>query len=121
MLKLPLVFWGGLLSVCSLAQTVTENSAMSGLVLKPSSLLSERVSPNNKNKALSFFEADLMSGQTDIKTHFEGSVSMRRADTVIRADQLDYDSSTDVMNAQGKVRVNKAGNIYQGPQLKLKI
>ena len=121
MLKIPLVVFWSLWSVCSLAQTAAQGSASKTLILKPSSLLSERVSSTNKNLAPSFFEADAMTGQTDIFTHFEGSVAMRRSDTVIRADEIDYDSSTDRLNAKGNVRINKAGNIYQGPQLNLSV
>ena len=121
MLKLLLVVFLTFTNVCSLAQTVTENVAKNGLVLKPSSLLSEKVNASNKSQAPSFFESDRLSGQTDINTHFEGSVSMRRADTVIRADEIDYDSAKDLLSAQGNVRINKAGNIYQGPTLNLKV
>ncbi len=121
MLKIPLVVFWGLWSVCSLAQTAAEVSVPKTMVLKPSALLSERASSSNKNLAPSFFEADRMSGQTDIYTHFEGSVAMRRSDTVIRADEIDYDSSTDRLNAKGQVRINKAGNVYQGPKLSLSV
>ena len=121
MLKILFLVCWSVWGVCSLAQTVTDAPATKTLVLKPSSLLSERITSSNKSQAPSFFESDVMSGQTDIYTHFEGSVSMRRADTVIRADEIDYDSSSDRLNAKGHVRINKAGNIYQGPTLSLSV
>lgn len=33
---------------------------------------------------------------------------------MIRADQLDYNSPTDVAHATGNVQVNRAGNLYSG-------
>ena len=39
----------------------------------------------------------------------------------IHADRLEYYQPEDLAKASGNVRVNQAGNVYEGPQLELKL
>ncbi len=68
-----------------------------------------------------FVEADRLSGRTDQDMLIEGSVVLRKAGTVIRADRMEYESPTDQVRASGNVRINRKGNVFEGPLLELKI
>ena len=39
----------------------------------------------------------------------EGEVELRRADTVVRADRIDYDQARDLAKARGNVHINQCG------------
>ena len=91
------------------------------LVFKASSLLQEKISDAAKRTQPSFVQANSMSGQTNLNTHLGGDVDFRRGDMHLRADDVDYDQAQDFLRAQGGVRINKAGNVYEGPLLELKV
>jgi LPS-assembly protein len=91
------------------------------LVLKPSSLLQEKM-PSQHNRALpAFIQADRITGRADIETTMQGSAVMRRGDTVIRADRMQFDQAHDLLKAQGDVSINRGGNRFQGPLLELQV
>lgn len=91
------------------------------LVLKPSSLLQEKM-PSQHNRALpAFIQADRITGRADIETTMQGSAIMRRGDTVIRADRMQFDQAHDLLKAQGDVSINRGGNRFQGPLLELQV
>ena len=91
------------------------------MVLKPSSLLQEKLPQDVRAKLPSFIQADRLSGEPDQDVLLEGSVVFRRGDTVLRADRVDYSQSQDHLKAQGHVSINRAGTLYQGPELDLKV
>ena len=62
-----------------------------------------------------FIEADRLSGRTDQDMLIEGNVVLRKAGTVIRADRMEYESPTDQVRASGNVRINRKGNVFEGP------
>lgn len=68
-----------------------------------------------------FVEGDRIEGQTDQETSVEGRAELRRGDTVIRADRLDYRKPEDLARARGQVRINQAGNLYEGQALELHV
>jgi LPS-assembly protein len=104
-----------------LAQTNSSPGEVSPIRLSPSGLLQERVSESIKRELPSFFEADVLEGQTEETLNMRGEVFMRRGDTVVKADTMAYDNRDDRMKAMGNVRVNKAGNVYIGPLLELEV
>ncbi len=65
--------------------------------------------------------ADQLQLRPDVGAVAEGSVELRRAGTVIRADRLQYDSATDIAKAQGQVFVGRDGVNYRGPELQLQL
>ena len=90
-------------------------------VLKSSPLLQEQV-PNASRGALpTFISGERLFGRPDLETVIEGHAVLRRADIVIKADRLEYDQPTDLAKAQGNVRINRGGNVYEGPLLELKL
>ena len=92
-----------------------------GLRLKSSPLLDETLVPDQTKLAPVFLRAERISGRPDLDTLLEGKAELRKADTVIRANRLTYDQPTDRVVATGDVRINRAGNVYEGPKLDLKV
>ena len=91
------------------------------LVLKRTPMLAETIPPAERGQRPSIVEGDRVSGRPDLETIVEGNASLRRGDTVIHADRLEYYQPEDLAKATGNVRVNQAGNVYEGPQLELKV
>ncbi|MDB5896454.1 MAG: organic solvent tolerance protein precursor-like protein [Ramlibacter sp.] len=89
--------------------------------LKPSAQLREDIPAAVRSELPTFVEGDRISGRTEIETTIEGDAELRRGDTVIRADRLQYTQPDDLARATGNVHINKAGNIFEGPFLELRI
>ena len=51
----------------------------------------------------------------------EGDAQLRRGAMVIHADRLEYSQPDDLAKASGNVRINRAGDIFEGPLLELKV
>jgi LPS-assembly protein len=91
------------------------------LMLQASPQLNETPSAQQRREAPIFLQGDRISGRSDLDTLVEGDAVMRKADTTIRADRLEYDQPTDQARAVGHVRINRAGNRYEGALLELKV
>ncbi len=66
-------------------------------------------------------QGDSITGRTELDTRIEGNAVLRRGDTVIRADRIDYRQPDDFARASGDVRINRAGDRYAGSLLELKV
>ena len=95
--------------------------ASAPLVLKSSPKLEEALPQGVRGAVPTFLWGDRTSGRTDLETVLEGDAVLRRGDTVIHADRLEYYQPDDLARARGNVRINRAGNVYEGPVLELKI
>ena len=51
----------------------------------------------------------------------EGDAELRRGDMTIRADRIEYYQPDDLAKARGNVRINRAGNTFEGPLLEMKV
>ncbi|MEY3502179.1 MAG: hypothetical protein RL763_247 [Pseudomonadota bacterium] len=91
------------------------------LKLKPSSGLLERWTPQVRSQLPTFVESDFVSGRTDLDTTLQGNSILRKADTLIRADSIDYYQPDDRARATGNVYLNRGGNRYQGSVLDLQV
>ncbi len=91
------------------------------LALKPSPMLREDVPETVRNQLPTHISGDRVSGRTDLETAVEGQAQLRRGATVIRADRLDYYQPDDLARARGNVRINRAGDVFEGPLLELKV
>ncbi|OUM01435.1 LPS-assembly protein LptD [Variovorax sp. JS1663] len=91
------------------------------ITLKRTPQLLETIPKTQRGELPSFVDGDRISGRTDLETVVEGHASLRRGDTVIHADRLEYYQPEDMAKATGNVRVNQAGNVYEGPELQLKL
>lgn len=123
---LPLRRWrlyGAALGCLGLVTTgLAQTSATSdALQLKESTSLQEVLDPSTRAQLPSYVSGQTISGRTDLDTTVQGSALLRKGDMLIRADHLDYNQPTDLARARGHVHVNRAGNVYEGPQLELRV
>ncbi len=65
--------------------------------------------------------ADRASGNPARELTFSGDAEMRQAGTVVRGQRITYSKESDEVVAQGDVRVVRAGNVFTGPELHLKL
>ncbi len=89
-------------------------------VLKTQRMLADTI-PGERSELPTFVRGDHISGRTDLETVLDGNAELRRGDTVIRADRLEYYQPDDLAKGRGNVRINKTGNTYEGPVLELKV
>ncbi|MFC5496635.1 LPS-assembly protein LptD [Caenimonas terrae] len=90
-------------------------------VLKASPRLREDIPATVRPGLPTFLSGERASGRTDLETVIEGDAQLRRGDTIIRADRLEYHQPDDLAKASGNVHINRAGNTFDGPTLELKI
>ncbi|MBC7601487.1 MAG: LPS-assembly protein LptD, partial [Ramlibacter sp.] len=89
--------------------------------LKPSPQLREDIPAAQRGQLPTFLSGDHVQGTTDIETTVEGEAQLRRGATVIHADKLQYLQPDDLAKAKGNVRINRAGDVFEGPELELKV
>ncbi len=89
--------------------------------LRASGALQETVPATLRPQLPTLIEGDRIQGSTDQTTTIEGDAMLRRGDTVIRADRIDYFQPDDLARATGRVRINRAGDVYEGPLLEMKV
>ena len=95
--------------------------AMPPLVLRPSLQLTEQIPPAQRAQLPTFLYGERVTGRTDLDTVIEGDAILRRGDLVIRAERLEHYQPDDLAKARGNVHINRAGNVYEGPLLELKV
>jgi LPS-assembly protein len=89
--------------------------------LKLSSMLQETIPAEVLKNPTTFVFGNSITGRPDIDTKIEGDAELRRAGTVIKADKIEYNTLTDKAVAEGKVKLNRLGDVYEGTQLDLKV
>jgi LPS-assembly protein len=96
--------------------------AQEGLKLKAQTQISDASAKEAKgtvDQGLIFLRADKVSGVLDDEINAEGNAEMRKRGLIVKADVLRYQSVNDLAEAKGNVVLNREGNIYTGPELKL--
>jgi LPS-assembly protein len=112
----------GVLSCAGLlCSPVRAQEGAPALKLKPSAGLVERWTPQVRSLLPTFVQSDFLTGQTDLDTRMQGNSILRKADTLIRADSIDYYQPDDRARATGNVYLNRGGNRYQGSLLDLQV
>ncbi|WP_101047562.1 LPS-assembly protein LptD [Macromonas nakdongensis] len=89
--------------------------------LQMSDRLAEKLPGAAGSAAPTFVYGERISGQTGVNTVVEGQAELRRHDTVLRADRLEHLQASDTAIAEGQVRINRLGNVFEGPALRLKL
>ena len=95
-------------------------SASEGVALRLERQLSESAAQVSEGRPL-FGESDVLSIRASRETTLTGQAQIRRAGTVIRGDRLTYYEQDDEVVGVGQVRVVRDGNVFTGPQLRLKL
>ncbi len=98
-----------------------EAAAPSPPRLATTPLLRESVPEPLRRQLPTFVQGNRIGGRTELDTTLEGDAMLRRGDTVIRADRIDYYQPADQARASGQVRINRNGDRYEGSLLELKV
>jgi LPS-assembly protein len=91
------------------------------LLLKPSQMLQERMAPSVSRQSPVFIDGDSMVSRTDIDVVIDGHAELRKYETVIKANRIDYNQATDVAKVSGDVVINQGGNRFWGTDLELNV
>ena len=121
---LALLAWTLLQATSLGAQTVAPAPAAQdepAPLLKSSPLLQEKIPSAARSALPTFISGDRLFGRPDLETVVEGDAELRKGDLVIKAQRMEYDQSTDLAKASGQVLINRAGDVFEGPLLELKL
>ena len=105
--------WCGV-PLVALAQADAQSAWDAPPALRRSPQLQETLPAEVRPQLPVFVSGDRITGQPDVKAVIDGNAELRRGDTVIRADRLEYTVPDDLAQAQGQVHINRAGNTYDG-------
>ncbi len=108
-------------AIASLAPRVGFAQTQEGIGLK---LQNDLIDPAKKSRegALSFATADRIEGTTDTEVKLIGHGELRRAGgDVLKADRMRYVEVEDELFAEGAVRIVRDGNVFTGPELRIKL
>ena len=114
------LFWGASVVHAQTAVASADDQPVAA-DLRAASSLPEALPSEQVRQGAVFLEGNQLQGHPEKDTVIEGAAVLRRAGTVIRADRLEYDQPSDQARATGDVRVNRAGNVYEGPALELQV
>ena len=106
---------------CALLLAAGGRAQAQPLTLKPSPMLDEQIPAAARDQLPTFLSGDRITGRTEVETVIEGEAQLRRGATVIRADRLEYHQADDLARASGNVHINRAGDVFEGPLLELKV
>lgn len=101
------------------AQATPEVPLDEPATLRETARMPEALTSGQQRQAPVFLEGDRLQARPDKEAVLEGDAQLRRAGTTIRAERLEYDQARDQARATGAVRVNRNGNVYEGPALEL--
>ena len=114
------VVWWAILLVFGLAstaqaQTAPAASAETGaLIVSPKLRLHTQL---GEDEMTSFLVADKMETDEDGKVILTGNAEVRRIDSVVKGDHIDYQRETGQVNVRGNGLIMREGNIVRGPEL----
>lgn len=91
------------------------------LRLRTSPRLEEKLTPLEATQGPAYTHADSMQARPDMDLVLQGHAEMRKPGMSIKADRIEYDQTQDTVNASGQVRINRIGNVFEGPTLKLQV
>jgi len=109
------------LACAQMSLQAQENPGELSLQLNSSSRLQEGIGQAQLDAAPVFLMGETITGRPDLETIVQGQAEMRKPGTVIKADRLEYYAPDDQARASGHVRINRNGNVFEGPSLDLKV
>ena len=111
----------GLLAVGTTHAQSPASALDAPIPLRSATQLSESTSGSAKGDEPTFLFGDRISGRPDLETVIDGNAEVRRGPTSLRADRIEYYQPDDQLKSTGNVRINRAGNRFEGPELQLKL
>ena len=114
--------WGRLTSPeASEASAVKNPSSNTPLTLRSSPSLNPNPNVQERRLMPTYLRSQILTGRSDLDVQLQGEVDMRRGDTLLRADRVDYFQPTDLAKARGNVYINRAGTRYMGSELEMRL
>ncbi|MFM9900650.1 MAG: LPS-assembly protein LptD [Polaromonas sp.] len=116
--------WLAALGLLAVGTTHAQSPALAldgPIPLRSATQLSESTSGSAKGDEPTFLFGDRISGRPDLETVIDGNAEVRRGPTSLRADRIEYYQPDDQLKSTGNVRINRAGNRFEGPELQLKL
>ena len=107
-------------SVC-IEDKSTYSTPVEAIKLKPSAGLNPRRKASEIRLQPVFVESDNLNGRSDLDVTMDGGVRIRRGETLIKAQRIEYFQPNDQTKANGKVYMNRGGNIFTGSVLDMKV
>ena len=89
------------------------------LALEPSRAIAPP--PRSGDDAPLHVEAGRVTTIPDVETEASDGVVLRRRGVVVRTERLRYDHAEDLLRAEGHVRIEHEGAVYEGPVLELRV
>ncbi|BEI45205.1 hypothetical protein PHIN11_15770 [Polynucleobacter sp. HIN11] len=77
--------------------------------------------PIPDSEALTFTFSDEIDGVVDRQMNLKGRAQIRRNNTIIKADEINYDPDTDIANLIGNVELIKGNTQFSGPRARFKV
>lgn len=114
------LFWGASVLHAQTAPADPEETN-SPATLHLSTTMPETVPAEQVQQSPVFLEGAHLQGRPEKETVIEGAAVLRRTGTTIQADRLEYNQESDLARATGNVRVNRAGNVYEGPSMEVQV
>ena len=99
----------------------TANAQSTGLTLRSSPVLEEKISERQRTDGAIFVGGEQITARPDMDLVIEGQATVRRPGLSIKAERIEYDQSRDIVNATGHVRVSRDGSMFEGPRVKLQV
>lgn len=93
--------------------------ATTGVVLKNSIRLAERISDIERKQSPLFVSGQRLQARPDLDLLIEGDASLRKQGLTVRAQRIEYDQTQDTLKAQGQVKISREGNVFEGTALTL--
>lgn len=114
-----LVWWAilfvfGMVSTAQAQQAPVAPTELGALIVSPKLRLHTQL---GEDELTSFLIADKMETDKDGKVILTGDAEVRRLDSVVKGDQIDYQRETGLVNVRGNGFIMREGNIVRGPEL----
>ncbi|MEG2629973.1 MAG: LPS assembly protein LptD, partial [Comamonas sp.] len=90
-------------------------------VLRSTPMLQERIPEAARPLQPVYVRGDSIAGQADVRAVIDGHAELRRSDTIVRANRMEYTVADDRLQAEGQVHINRAGNVFDGNRLDLEV
>ena len=104
----------GLVSTAQAQQAPAASPDLGALIVSPKLRLHTQL---GEDQMTSFLVADQMETDEDGKVILSGDAEVRRIDSVVKGDQIDYQQKTGQVNVRGNGFIMRDGNIVRGPEL----
>lgn len=111
-----------LAAVCTLpgAALAQQGAALPALRLKASPALTESL-PAPDTALPTFVRGERITGGGGTATAVEGDAELRKAGMTLRSATLQHDARHDIARSDSSVRLNHAGNLYQGSSARMQV